>query len=158
VLVDLLDVIWSNLGILVPIAGFVGVLVGVALTHRSTRGEDDPVAAWRYRDLASDPSLLHPRLEERRFMPRSGSARVDLPAARRKARALLIAAIAMPFFVLVLWVMQPGFGRGMYEPQWYEVALPWAGAAAYLLGLGWMIRIYRADPEPGDPTWRYRDP
>lgn len=42
------------------------------------------------------------------------------------------------------------------EPPWYEVALPWAGAAGYLIGLGWMIRIYRADPEPDEPTWRYR--
>ena len=42
------------------------------------------------------------------------------------------------------------------EAPWYEAALPWAAAAGYLFGLGWMIRIYRADPEPDEPTWRYR--
>ena len=72
------------------------------------------------------------------------------------ARALLIAAIAMPAFVVLLRVTQPGLSGGMYEPQWYEVALPWAGVAGYLLGLSWMIRIYRADPEPDERTWRYR--
>jgi hypothetical protein len=158
VLVDLLEKIWSNLGILVPIAGFIGVLLGVALIHRSTRSEADPIAQWRYRDLESDPSLLRPRLEERRFSPSSVSTRADLPAARRNARALLIASIAMPVVVLLLWVMQPGYIGGMFEQPWYEVALPCGvGALGYLVGLGWMIRIYRADPEPDEPTWRYRD-
>jgi hypothetical protein len=150
VLVDLLEKIWSNLGIVVPIAGFIGALVGVALIHRSTRREVDPIAEWRYRDLASDPSLLHPRLEERRYVPWSVSTRVDLPTARRNARTLLIASIAMP--VVLLWVLQPVIGG----VQWYEVALPCVGALGYLVGLGWMIRIYRADPEPDEPTWRYR--
>jgi len=25
------------------------------------------------------------------------------------------------------------------------------------IGIAWMIRIYRADPEAGERTWRYRD-
>ena len=155
-----MDLPVGALRILVPIAGFVIILVAVALLLRSTRGEDEPVARWRYRDLESDPSLLHPRLEERRFSPSPGSTRVDLLPARRMARALLIAAIAMPAVVGVWWILQP-FVMDMMsgvpsEPPWYEVALPWAGAAGYLIGLGWMIRIYRADPEPDEPTWRYR--
>jgi hypothetical protein len=148
------------LRILVPIAGFVIVLVAVALLHRSTRAEDEPVARWRYRDLESDLSLLHPRLEERRFSPSPGSTGIDLLPARRMARALLIAAIAMPAVVGVWWILEPFVMDVMSgvpaEPRWYEVALPWAGAAGYLIGLGWMIRIYRADPEPGERTWRYR--
>ena len=73
------------------------------------------------------------------------------------ARNLLAVAIAMPFFVLAELVIQPGCLCGMfYEPTWYEIALPWVGAFGYLFGLGWMIRIYRADPEPDEPTWRYR--
>jgi hypothetical protein len=145
------------LKILIPMAGFVVVLVAVALFHRSTRAEGEPVARWRYRDLESDPSLLHPRLEERRFLPASDSTRVDLLAACRMARVLLIAAIAMPAVVGVWWILEPGGMSGVpYEPPWYEVALPWAGAAGYLIGLGWMIRINRTDPEPGQTTWRYR--
>jgi hypothetical protein len=123
---------------------------------RSMLGDDERRADWRYRELDVDPSLLHPRLEERRFTPRSGSADVDLRGARTAARALLIAAILMPLALLAWWVAQPGF-MGRPEPQWYQVALPWAGAAGYLLGLIWMIRIYRADPEPDVPSWRYRD-
>ncbi len=155
-LVDLLETIWLNLRILVPMAGFVGLLLGLALIHRSTRADDDPVARWRYRDLSSDPSLVDP-LEARYLLPPSESTKVDLAAARRMARALLIAAIAMPAVVVILWVLQPGGFHGMfYEPPWYEVALPWVGVAGYIFGLTWMIRIYRADPEPDERTWRYR--
>ncbi|HET9756142.1 MAG TPA: hypothetical protein VFP66_06555 [Candidatus Limnocylindrales bacterium] len=156
-LVDLLETIWSNLRILVPMAGFVGLLLGLALFHRSTRAEGDPVARWRYRDLASDPALVPPRLEGRHSSDWPGSPQVDLPAARRMARAMLIAAIAMPAVVVILWFLQPGGFHGMiYEHPWYEIALPWVGVAGYLFGLSWMIRIYRADPEPDERTWRYR--
>ena len=140
---DLLQTISSNLRIL-PIAGFIGLLVGVALIQRSMRPEDDPVARWRYRDVASDPS------------PPPRSTKIDLAAARRMSRALLVAALAMPVVVVVLWIVEPGGLRGFYQPPWYEVALPWVGAVGYLIGLGWMVRIYRADPEPDEPTWRYR--
>ena len=31
------------------------------------------------------------------------------------------------------------------------------GVAAYVVGLAWMIRIYRTDPEVGESPWRYRE-
>ena len=156
-MVDMLTaLIGSHLGILLPLAGFVGVFVGVGLILRISHAEEKaPAASWRFRDLASDPALLHPAIEERRYSPRS--ARRDIAAARRLARSMLAAAIALPFFVVLLWVMQPGGTQPMFnEPPWYQVALPWAGAADYLLGLVWMVRIYRANLEPGETTWRYR--
>lgn len=156
-LADLLETISSNLRILFLIAGFAGLLLGVALTKRSIRAEEDHVARWRYRDVASDPSFVHARHEARYLLAPYRSTKVDLAAARRMARALLIAAMAMPAVVVILWVLQPGGFRGFYEPPWYEVALPWVGVAGYLFGLSWMVRIYRADPEPDESTWRYRD-
>jgi hypothetical protein len=157
-MVDMLTgLIGSHLGILVPLAGFVGVFVGVGLILRISHAEEKaPASSWRFRDLASDPALLHPAIEERRYSPRS--ARRDVASARRMARTMLAAAVALPVFVLLAWLIQPGDIGPMfsYEPPWYLVALPWAGAAGYVLGLGWMIRIYRANPEPGDRTWRYR--
>ena len=34
--------------------------------------------------------------------------------------------------------------------------LPFAAYAAQLIALAWMVRIYRADPEPDQDAWRYR--
>ena len=60
----------------------------------------------------------------------------------------------MPLLLLLLLVMQPG----SFEPMgaWYMMAIPAFGWASTLFGLGWMIRIYRTSPEPGETTWRYR--
>jgi hypothetical protein len=81
----------------------------------------------------------------------------DGQRGRRIARALIALAIIWGLGALFLWVAQPGFmGDGLYEP-WYETALPIVGVASYFLGLGWMVRIYRASPEPGERTWRYHD-
>lgn len=144
VIADLLETISSNLRFLVPIAGCLGLLLGAALTQRSIRPEEEPVDRSRYRELASHDS------------PPPRPTKIELAAARRLARALLITAIAMPAVVVVSWVLDPGGFRAPYEPPWYLIALPWAGAVGYLVGLGWMIRIYRTDPEPDQPTWRYR--
>ena len=74
---------------------------------------------------------------------------------------MVVFALAMAPLMLFLWVGAPGGPTPMFEPSpifepWYVEALTWAGAAGYLVGLGWMIRIYRANPEPGERTWRYR--
>jgi hypothetical protein len=36
--------------------------------------------------------------------------------------------------------------------------IPAIGVAAQALGLGWMIRIYRADPEAAPSSWRLKRP
>jgi hypothetical protein len=145
VLIELIEMVSSNLGTLVPLAGFVGVLVAAAVTIRVSRADDEAVARWRYRVPASIEGPRKPR-----------PSTEDALAGRMMARQLLAVAIALPFLVLIGWVMLPGSISGMYDPAWYEEALPWAGALGYLIGLGWMIRIYRANPEAGKTTWRYR--
>lgn len=73
---------------------------------------------------------------------------------------MIIIAALLPLAILFAWTAQPGhMGGGMlYEPEWFEVALPWAGAIGYLVGVGWMIRIYRRSHlEPDTSFWRYRD-
>lgn len=37
-----------------------------------------------------------------------------------------------------------------------NVVLPAAGIVGAIIGLAWMIRIHRADPEPDQHAWRYR--
>lgn len=113
----LIQIVRSNLDVIVLFAATAGTLVGVAIA----------------------------------------TARTDIRAARQMSRFLLAVAIVLPFVLLLALVAQPaGFSAMFYESPWYQVALPWAGAIGYLTGLGWMIRIYRADPEPGETTWRYR--
>jgi hypothetical protein len=77
--------------------------------------------------------------------------RDDVREARRIARILIAGAFGYVAVAVFLWLARPGF---------FDNGLQWAFDAAGLvtmsIGLGWMIRIYRADPEPGEPTWRYR--
>ena len=142
----LIEWVGANLGILVPLAGFLGVVVGVGIVLRVTRGESDTRAPWRYRDPVKDVSARPPRPNK-----------VDVEAARKTARSMLLLVIGLGILGFVMLLAAPGFiGGMMYEPPWYAAALPWAGPAIYLIGLGWMIRIYRADPEPDETTWRYR--
>jgi hypothetical protein len=79
---------------------------------------------------------------------------------RRIARELIALAISCGFAALFMWLAQPGYIGPMfanYEPPWYVTALPLLGVASCLSGLMWMIRIYRAHPEHGGRSWRYRD-
>jgi hypothetical protein len=118
VLAELASLIWSNLPTFVPLVGFVGLLVGVAMVIRID---------------------------------------VDVRGARRMSRILLAVTIALPFVGLAALIAQPGGPSPMFDARpWYAHVLPWAGAIGYLIGLGWMIRIYRADPEPEEASWRYR--
>ncbi len=53
---------------------------------------------------------------------------------------LLLFGVLLPILAGFLWLAAPGGFRPMiYEPPWYETALPWVGAGGYLFGLGWMI-------------------
>jgi hypothetical protein len=77
---------------------------------------------------------------------------------RRIARGLILLAIICGLGILFLWVAQPGFMDPMFtDVPWYVSIFPYLGFGSYLLGLGWMFRIYRAQPEPGDRSWRYHD-
>jgi hypothetical protein len=119
------------------------VALHFAAIRRITDFGVDAQARWRYRD--GDPG------DELRASSRP--YRSELQASRAFARGLLMVALALPVIVLIVLVLRPGTIG--HEP-WYLTALPWAGGLGYLVGLAWMIRIYRADPEAGATTWRYR--
>jgi hypothetical protein len=142
---------WSNLHYIVPILGFAGVVIGSVIAFRRSRFDIESAARWRYREPALESSDLKALRPRRRW---------DGLTGRAVARAMIVFAALVPLAVLIALVAQPGhIGGGMlYEPQWYEVALPWAGAIGYLVGLGWMICIYRRSHiEPDTSYWRYRD-
>jgi hypothetical protein len=79
----------------------------------------------------------------------------NVERARRKARALIGLAIGYGSAVLIL-VARPGGFDGAFVP-WFVTVVPIVGVASYFIGLGWMLRIYRARTEPGERTWRYRE-
>lgn len=88
----------------------------------------------------------------------------DLERRRRRLggaqfliRAELAIAVGAPLVVAFLYVAAPGFTGDSREPWLLEQLLPWAGVAGVILGLVWMIRLSRPEPEGGDRTWRYRD-
>jgi hypothetical protein len=69
----------------------------------------------------------------------------------------LIQLAALPGFAMLFgWIAQPGYMDVMPVP-WYVPYIPFIGIVMYFLGLGWMVRIYRADPDPDARNWRYRD-
>lgn len=77
---------------------------------------------------------------------------------RRVARQMIRVAFACGVALLVGWIALPGYVHPMFgSVPWYVDWLPVVGVAIYFLGLGWMVRIYRANPEPDAHNWRYRD-
>jgi hypothetical protein len=149
-----LELFRSNFNVfmtLIPLAGSVVGLVGMVIAMRRILPPDDVSARWRYREPALDVGVV------KGYRP---PWRWDGPRGKAVARAMIVFAVLLPLAVLIALVARPGhIGGGMFDaPPWYAAAMPWAaGAIGYLVGLGWMIRIYRADPEPVQPIWRYRD-
>jgi hypothetical protein len=84
-----------------------------------------------------------------------------LRAARRLARLELLVGFASALLFAFLFVAKPGFtGGGWRSESWIVRAAPDApvvvGVVGVILGLAWMVRIYRGDPEPDMRSWRYR--
>jgi len=76
------------------------------------------------------------------------------------ARVELALTAFVGFVVAPLWfVVAPQFTGGMMQPPWWqtEAVIQGVGAAIFVTGFIWMVRIYRADPEPDQRAWRYRE-
>jgi hypothetical protein len=82
-------------------------------------------------------------------------------AARWLARAELLVGFASVLLFAFLFLAAPWFtgGAGPSE-SWIlrqaPTALAVVGIMGVVLGLVWMVRIYRADPEPSERYWRFR--
>jgi hypothetical protein len=80
---------------------------------------------------------------------------------RRLARLIFAVAVSPLAVVAFLFVAAPNGPQGMYlqEPQPHAlvVAAPFIPILGIVIGLVWMVRIFRADPEPDAKSWRYRD-
>ena len=91
----------------------------------------------------------------------------DLPAGmtgqglrgREIARVMIVIAIAIPVLLGLLVMSAPNtMGGGMQtgDPGPLGTVLIGVAILAYVVGLAWMVRIYRADPEAHVSFWRSR--
>jgi len=85
--------------------------------------------------------------------------REDVRRARWRGRGIIVLALSFPTILIFLSVTQPNIFLDRLWETGYTGAGPWAAALGlYLVGLGWMIRIYRRSHlEPEASSWRYRD-
>ena len=139
---------WSNLSQIVPLLGFLGVVIGSVIAFRRSRFDIESAARWRYREQGLDVGGV------KGYRP---LWRWDGLRGKAAARAMIVFALLLALGILFVWIAQPGFTGGGFSQPWYVTALPWIGFTGYAIGLAWMIRIYRADPEPDRSIWRYRD-
>jgi hypothetical protein len=147
----------DGIGMALVALAVVLVVLGLAWIRRIASGEPEP-RAWRSRDATPARIPGPPRIGSARIPQRAPIAtmRPDVRRARAMARVMLAISVALAIVVFVRWIAAPDPIQPMFGPPWYFDALPWLGAAGYLVGLGWMVRIYRARPEDGERTWRYR--
>lgn len=73
-------------------------------------------------------------------------------------RLELAIAFVAPLVVGLGYLAAPGnMGDGLgREPPLMEF-VPWAGVVGLIIGLVWIVRLSRSDPEAGEREWRYRD-
>ena len=75
---------------------------------------------------------------------------------RHAAQRILLAAILLDALPVLLFASAPNtMGGGWFpEPPRFMWLIPAFGIALNLVGLAWMIRIVRADPEGHHSFWR----
>jgi protein-S-isoprenylcysteine O-methyltransferase Ste14 len=76
---------------------------------------------------------------------------------RASARGLFEAVVVLLAFVAFLLLSPPNTIEPFFEPGLIVWIAPGIGILGILVGLAWMWRIVRADPEPDTSAWRYRD-
>jgi hypothetical protein len=76
---------------------------------------------------------------------------------RASARSLFAAVLMLLAFAAFLFLSPPNTIGPYFEPGLIDWIAPGIGIVGILVGLAWMIRIIRANPEPDSSAWRYRD-
>jgi hypothetical protein len=131
--------------------GFVGLLIGAIWIVRISRTNPEPdQRAWRYR--ARWRPVLAPSTHDWKPTAMTRGQRGRDLARAELAIAAIVGFIVAPF----LYVAAPGF-TGPPSPDVPIVGFAGLAAAGILIGFTWMVRIYRADPEPDQRAWRYRE-
>jgi nitrate reductase gamma subunit len=90
------------------------------------------------------------------FMAESNARALRGRLLARNLFALGVFAIFLVFFLFVAAPNGPSAMTIHPVPITAAVAVPALGIAGLIVGLVWMIRILRTDPDPDAKAWRYR--
>ena len=67
----------------------------------------------------------------------------------------VVVGVVIPGLLILTAPGTMGGGPAEGTPVW-PTAFYGLGVAGVIVGLVWMVRIHRADPEPDQHAWRYR--
>ena len=131
-------------GLVLAIACFGGLAVGLIWLRRIADGDEDPDRSfWRYQGQRGGGSAIPsaPELPTWRWL-------VTRVAILISIGAVLVAATGP--LALRRW-------DRVLDESFVLAVLAWAGAVlASVVGTAWILRIARRDPEHDSPPWRYR--
>jgi len=126
-------------------APIVGVVIGFVWMARIYRANPEPDHGdWRYR-------------ANRKRHSSTGANPVQ--RGRMYAKAEFIVAVVATLGIALWWAVGPMTTTPMFEPHlplWLDVGTGAGPIVGVVIGFVWMVRIYRANPEPDHGAWRYR--
>jgi hypothetical protein len=128
-------------GVLLALIGVVGPIVGLVWMIRIHRADPEPDQhAWRYRSH-DRRAIVH--------ITRSQWARLT---------AAGVMVLAVPVAALAILIAAPGsFRASLIELLTGSLPIaPLIGVVGLIVGVAWLIRIARDEPEPDQQDWRYR--
>jgi Flp pilus assembly protein TadB len=77
---------------------------------------------------------------------------------RRLARAMFAVGLIPLGLAAFFFIAAPNFTSATFAgPGPIGLIVPAIGVLGTVIGLVWMVRILRADPEPDARSWRYRE-
>jgi Flp pilus assembly protein TadB len=171
-----LEPMFSNPGgadprVLILMVAILLSIVGFAWIRSITSIEEDGPSSWRYLRNTDDAEALveafirDSHVAQASTEPPDIKTRIDdlfakswrrARRGRATARLMLAAAILAVAFIILIVLAAPNY---MYtpEPKPPDVFMLGIPVLGFVIGLAWMWRILRADPEPDSEAWRYRE-
>ena len=148
---------------LAPALGFIGIVVGSIWMYRIVRDEPEP-HVWRSRsgDYDVDREAAAARLALHDVDPDDAGGLTPGQRGRWIGRAMIAGACVAIASVAYLYVEITSASSPMFRTPPDLFGLPvgdvmsMVGLVGAIVGVLWMIRIHRADPEPDQHAWRYR--
>jgi hypothetical protein len=148
-----------------PTVFVVLVALGFAWIRRITRAEDDLRSAWRYQsdgdgvERLTDSFIRDWSVVPVPSEPPDANAQVESvfhDSWRRAQHGRIVARLMM--WVTVLMAAFVFLGPPLVDPMSGGTdPRPFlVGLGGVIVGLAWMVRILRADPEPDRDGWLYR--
>jgi hypothetical protein len=157
--------------VLILMVAILLAIIGLVWIRSITSVEEDGPSSWRYLRNTDDADALveafirDSHVAQDPTQPQDTKARFDdlfakswrrARRGRAIARLMLAAAIMSVAFSILLFLTAPN-PMYTYEPNPMDEVVLGIPVLGFVIGLAWMWRILRADPEPDSEVWRYRE-